>query len=112
MDDPYRSSTQSGVCPRCTGELASDGELRLACLTGCGSWHPRESLEHRVRWAAVIAAAPRQAPSWPWGPAACPACRGAMTIAFHEELRFDRCDAHGVWLDLGEDIRFYELFAR
>jgi Zn-finger nucleic acid-binding protein len=35
-----------------------------------------------------------------------------MTVAFQEELRFDRCDRHGVWLDAGESERFFQLFAR
>ena len=112
VTDPYRSSTQIGECPRCNGELSGDGDLRLACLAGCGSWYPRELIEHRVTWGEVVRAAPREITSWPWGQASCPGCKTAMVIAFHEELRFDRCDAHGVWLDTGEDERFFTLFAR
>lgn len=109
--DPYRSGSQIGTCPRCRGELAGDGELRMVCLAGCGAWYPRELIDHRVRWAEVSATAP-VATSWPWGAIDCPSCRCAMTVGFRDELRFDRCDAHGVWLDTGEDVRFFELFAR
>jgi Zn-finger nucleic acid-binding protein len=35
-----------------------------------------------------------------------------MTVAFQDELRFDRCERHGVWLDAGESERFFQLFAR
>lgn len=117
VTDPYRSSTLVGDCPRCHGELSGDyprgdGEPRFACLAGCGSWYPRELIEHRVAWGEVVRAAPRKPPSWPWGPASCPGCETAMVIAFDEGLGFDRCDADGVWLDTGEDERFFTLFAR
>jgi len=35
-----------------------------------------------------------------------------MTISFLDELRFDWCAVHGVWLDSGEHDRFVELFVR
>jgi Zn-finger nucleic acid-binding protein len=110
--DPYRGDTQIGVCPRCDNELAADGNMRLACRRGCGEWYPREMTEHRVHWDRVIRAARYIATSWPWGTAACPSCHDPMTVAFHDELRFDRCDLHGVWLDTGESERFFQLFAR
>ena len=111
-DDPYRSSGHGGVCPRCQNALVADGELRLMCLAGCGEWYPHELIQHRVRWDLVIRAARHTATSWPWGSAACPSCHMPMTVAFQDELRFDRCERHGVWLDAGESERFYQLFAR
>ncbi len=112
-DDPYRSGTMMATCPRCSGDLVNDGEMRLSCLGGCGAWCPREHMEHVVTWAEVVKALEqRVATSWPWGTATCPSCRKAMTVAFHEELRFDRCDLHGVWLDTGEYDRFVELFRK
>jgi len=37
-DDPYRGGTGGGACPRCGNDLTADGDLRLACLRGCGEW--------------------------------------------------------------------------
>ena len=111
-DDPYRGSAHGGACPRCGNDLASTGEVGLACLRGCGEWVPRELADHRVRWDLVIRAVRATATSWPWGTAACPSCHEPITVAFHDKLRFDRCDRHGVWLDAGEHVRFFQLFAR
>ena len=111
-DDPYRGGAHGGACPRCGNDLTADGDMRLGCLRGCGEWYPRELADHRVRWDLVIRAARSTATSWPWGSAACPSCHDPMTIAFQDELRFDRCDRHGVWLDAGESERFFQLFAR
>ena len=45
-DDPYRSGQQTGVCPRCQNETASDGELnRLVCVRGCGEWYSKDLLD-------------------------------------------------------------------
>jgi Zn-finger nucleic acid-binding protein len=110
--DPYRGDARIGACPRCQNELVSDGELRLACLRGCGEWYPREQADHRVHWEHVVLAARFLDSGWPWGAAACPSCHASMTVAYREELRFDRCERHGVWLDAGESVRFFQLFAR
>jgi len=112
-DDPYRTSAQVGTCPRCAATIETDGAGRLVCLAGCGEWYAKETLANQVVWPAVERALRDRTPtSWPWGPATCPICRQTMVVAFHEELRFDRCDAHGVWLDAGEAERFFELFKR
>jgi Zn-finger nucleic acid-binding protein len=109
-DDPYRSSQQVGTCPRCGNTTENDGERgRLVCLQGCGEWYPRTSFDRG--WTEIIAggsAAPPQ--PWPWSPAACPSCRGDMKVGYREELRYDFCEAHGVWLDAGEIERFARLF--
>lgn len=114
MDDPYRTSQQSGTCPRCRNETASDGELgRLACVRGCGEWYSRDQLARIVRWDDVIrpAGAQRaQGAAWPWGPALCPTCQAPMSVGFRDELRFDYCSEHGVWLDAGEIERFAQVF--
>ena len=110
--DPYRGDARVGACPRCSNELAADGDLALACRQGCGEWYPREQADHRVHWDQVIRAARYLDSGWPWGTAACPSCHDPMTVAYREELRFDRCDRHGVWLDAGERERFFSLFAR
>ena len=112
-DDPYRGGGgRGGACPRCQNELSADGELRLVCLAGCGEWYPHDLVQHRVRWDLVIRAARHTVTTWPWGTGACPSCHMPMTVAMEQELRFDRCDRHGVWLDAGESERFFQLFAR
>ena len=110
MDDPYRSSTQAGNCPRCGNPAESDGEgNRLVCLAGCGEWYPRATFEKA--WPAIIAGhALLQPQSWPWTPARCPDCSAEMKIGYRAELRYDVCERHGVWLDAGEIRRFTELF--
>jgi Zn-finger nucleic acid-binding protein len=112
MDDPYRSSQQVGTCPRCGNPSESDGELgRLVCDAGCGEWYPRAAFERS--WAEIIAGGSRLQPMpWPWTPARCPSCTGEMKVGYREELRFDFCEAHGVWLDAGEYERFATLFNR
>jgi Zn-finger nucleic acid-binding protein len=78
----------------------------LACPAGCGEFVSREALVED--WDMISRG--RVALSWPQGAAPCPLCQRDMHVAFREELRFDRCDAHGVWLDAGERERFEELF--
>jgi hypothetical protein len=102
-DDPYRSSALHGTCPRCN-ELMEGAPL--ACPAGCGEFVAREALEDA--WHRILHGL--EASSWPLDPAPCPMCRRAMHVTYREELRFDRCDVHGVWLDAGEQARFFELF--
>jgi Zn-finger nucleic acid-binding protein len=114
MDDdgPYRGGLQVATCPRCKNTCESDGVMgRLACAQGCGEWYPRAELESVIAWSQVTSSL-RMPPSeaWPWGPAPCPVCDTAMLTSYRDELRFDRCDAHGVWLDAGECDRFIEMF--
>ena len=78
-DDPYRGGSQSGACPRCQSELASEGELRLTCARGCGEWYPHELVQHRVAWDRVIRALRHTATSWPWGTAALHAVLTALS---------------------------------
>ena len=107
--DPYRGMQQVGTCPRCGDSTESDGERRLACVRGCGEWYARDVLAER--WQYVTAGGARApAQPWPWTPASCPICRGAMQVGYREELRFDYCGQHGVWLDAGEIQRFAQLF--
>ena len=116
MDDPYRFSQQTGTCPRCQNETASDGEMgRLVCVRGCGEWYSKEKLSDMLSWDEVnrrpigIKLGVQAAP-WPWSPALCPICQAEMQIGYREELRFDYCGQHGVWLDAGEIQRFAQLF--
>ena len=112
MDDPYRSSQQSGTCPRCQNETAGDGELhRLACRRGCGEWYPKATLDQILAWHDVDKKPDELRPTaWPWGAALCPICRAEMSVGFRAELRFDYCSQHGVWLDRGEIERFAQIF--
>jgi len=105
--DPYRTNERVGTCPRCANTLEPDGIAdRLACRAGCGEWYSREHVERIVTW-VELDRLPRAAPSpWPWSPASCPICRAEMTIAYRNDVRFDRCGHHGVWLDAGEYERF------
>lgn len=114
-DDPYRSSQQSGTCPRCQNETVSDGEHRLACVRGCGEWYPKATLDRILAWHDVeakprAAALGARVTTWPWGAALCPICKREMAIGFRAELRFDYCSQHGVWLDAGEFERFAQVF--
>jgi hypothetical protein len=107
--DPYRGMEMVGTCPRCGNDTQSDGEQRLACIRGCGEWYPREHLAKA--WPSVTAVGSRAQPQpWPWAPAPCPVCRADMHIGYREELRYDYCGLHGVWLDAGEIVRFAQLF--
>ena len=119
MDDPYRFSQQTGTCPRCQNETTSDGEMnRLACVRGCGEWYPKETLDRILSWHNVDAkpggigldGRRAAATAWPWGAALCPICRAEMAVGFRDELRFDYCTQHGVWLDAGEIERFAQVF--
>lgn len=111
--DPYRSGQQVGQCPRCQNPTESDGELRLACVAGCGEWYPKESLAEfwlqivKPQVANLHGAVPTP---WPWTPALCPVCRGEMKISQRGDVRFDWCGQHGVWLDAGEIQRFTQTF--
>jgi Zn-finger nucleic acid-binding protein len=108
--DPYRGSSQVGTCPRCSNPTETDGEIgRLVCAAGCGEWYPRAAFE-RV-WAQITAALGTPAQPWPWSPPECPDCKRAMATGYREEVRFDFCPLHGVWLDSGEYERFATLFA-
>ena len=108
-EDPYRTSQQSGTCPRCQNATESDGELnRLVCVAGCGEWYPKERL---ARVWSELEKQPTMTPNaWPWGAAPCPICRADMKVGYREEVRFDYCTSHGVWLDAGEIERFALLF--
>jgi Zn-finger nucleic acid-binding protein len=119
MDDPYRFSQQTGTCPRCQNETASDGELgRLACTRGCGEWYSRDRLARIARWDDIVKppgglggdGQRAHATAWPWGAALCPMCQAPMSVGFRDELRFDYCSEHGVWLDAGEIERFAQVF--
>lgn len=119
MDDPYRFSQQTGTCPRCQNETTSDGELnRLVCVRGCGEWYSKDKLDEVFAWHELDKKAGglgldgrrAQPTSWPWGAALCPICQSEMSVGFREELRFDYCSQHGVWLDAGEIERFAQLF--
>jgi Zn-finger nucleic acid-binding protein len=113
MDDPYRSSQRIGTCPRCQNPTEDDGELRLACVAGCGEWYPKERLAELwseivkppvgAKWGAVPT-------PWPWTPALCPVCRAGMTVAQRDDVRFDYCGQNGLWLDAGEIQRFAQAF--
>lgn len=109
-DDPYRDSALSGTCPRCAKPLDPDLSRpgRIVCLGGCGEWWHRERIAKF--WHHVLASRVPTPAAWPWGPAPCALCHAPMTVGFREELRFDYCAAHGIWLDHGEPERFVELF--
>jgi hypothetical protein len=107
--DPYREMSQAGTCPRCGNPTEGDGEQRLTCLAGCGEWYPREVLQER--WALVTAIGARApAQPWPFMPAKCPMCSAEMQVGYREEVRYDYCGNHGVWLDSGEIYRFAQVF--
>ena len=117
MDDPYRFGQQTGTCPRCQNETASDGELdRLVCLRGCGEWYSKARFQSA--WAELakqpggvgVDGQRAQATDWPWGAMLCPICQKAMSVGFRDNVRFDFCTAHGVWLDAGEFERFAQVF--
>jgi Zn-finger nucleic acid-binding protein len=111
MDDPYRTSQQSGTCPRCQNPTESDGELdRLACVRGCGEWYPKAMFADGVDWQVFEAKGAVAGDAWPWGAALCPVCAAAMAVGYKDELRFDYCPQHGVWLDAGELERFRQVF--
>jgi Zn-finger nucleic acid-binding protein len=117
--DPYRFSQQTGTCPRCQNETAGDGEMhRLVCVRGCGEWYSKEKLGEMFAWddlnrrpAGIGLDGQHARPSaWPWGTALCPICQTEMAVGFRDDLRFDYCGQHGVWLDAGEIERFTQLF--
>ena len=111
VDDegPYRSaSALTATCPRCRGAITSDGDAtQLVCAAGCGEWYARDTL---ATAAQLAAARLDDMAGWPWGAAPCPVCRRDMRIRVRAEVRFDHCEAHGVWLDTGEYRRFVEAF--
>ena len=113
MDDegPYRSaSAPTATCPRCRGAIASAGDAtQLVCAAGCGEWYALGTL---VSAAQLDSTKLDDTAGWPWGLAPCPVCNRPMQVRVREEVRFDHCDAHGIWLDAGEYRRFVEAFRR
>ena len=114
MDDPYRSGLQTGTCPRCSQTTESDGD-RQVCTAGCGEWYPKQTFADE--WTSIISPPVgqrwgTQTTPWPWSPALCPVCRAEMTIGHRNEVRFDFCAHHGVWLDAGEVQRFTQTLRR
>jgi len=103
--DPYRG-TGTGPCPRCGRALDLAGPHHFHCTTGCGEFYGYEAIGGRSNMAA---AGHDTAVGWPWGQAACPTCGKQMGVRIREELRFDACESHGVWLDAGEHDRFMEI---
>ncbi len=81
----------------------------MVCLAGCGEWYPRSAFERA--WSQITShTSVVEPPPWPWLPAPCAVCRQAMLVGYKQELRYDFCATHGVWLDAGEVDRFTELF--
>jgi Zn-finger nucleic acid-binding protein len=113
VDDngPYRSaSSLTATCPRCHTTLASTGDTtQLVCPAGCGEWYALGTLVSAIELAR---AKPDDMAGWPWGLAACPICRRPMRVRVREAVRFDHCEAHGIWLDAGEYRQFVEAFRR
>ena len=119
MDDPYRTSQQSGTCPRCQNETVGDGEMsRLVCVNGCGEWYAKDRLDQILSWDDLnkppaglgLDGRHAEAQAWPWGAALCPICQAEMRVGYRAEVRFDICPQHGVWLDSGEIERFAQVF--
>jgi len=113
VDDagPYRSaSSLTAICPRCHGTIAGMGDgTQLVCPAGCGEWYALDTLTTAEQLARTRLDAMA---GWPWGPAACPICRRPMRVRIRDAVRFDHCEAHGVWLDAGEYRRFVDAFRR
>ena len=108
--DPYRGMSMVGTCPRCGNPTEGDGEgARLVCVRGCGEWYPREMLKDN--WPIVTKGGAKvEAQPWPFTPAKCPMCSADMKIGYRQELRYDFCGQHGLWLDAGEVHRFAQVF--
>jgi len=106
---PYRSaSSLTATCPRCRGSIAGAGDnTQLVCPAGCGEWYALDTLASAVELARTKL---DDMAGWPWGHAPCPICRRPMQVRIREEVRFDHCETHGVWLDAGEYRRFVEAF--
>jgi Transcription factor zinc-finger len=110
-DDPYRSaSSLTATCPRCHNTIASVGDsTQLVCPDGCGEWYAPDTLATADQLARTRLDGME---GWPWGPAPCPVCRRPMRVRVCAAVRFDHCEAHGVWLDAGEYPRFVDAFRR
>jgi hypothetical protein len=110
--DPYRQAEgPTGRCPRCSRTIASEGgdATQLICPAGCGEWYAAGTIATIEQ---VAAAKLDDTAGWPWGQAACPICHRGMQVRVRDEVRFDHCAPHGVWLDAGEYRRFVEAFRR
>ena len=113
MDDdgPYRSaSSPTAPCPRCHAMIASAGDTtQLVCPAGCGEWYALDTLASAEQ---IARAKLDDMAGWPWGLAPCPICNRPMQVRVRQDVRFDHCEAHGVWLDAGEYRRFVDAFRR
>jgi len=78
-------------------------------VRGCGEWYPREMLKDN--WPVVTQSSRVEAQPWPFTPAKCPMCSADMKVGYRQELRYDFCGQHGLWLDAGEVHRFAQAFA-
>ena len=87
--------------------MAGDLAECMVCMTGCGEWWCKETLEGLLSWDALEASEP-DVPSLlgrPFPPAPCPICGTTMVVSVRMRVVFDHCSAHGVWIDRNERDR-------
>lgn len=96
-------------CPKCPftpmETVAWEGVQADQCPKCKGLWFDSGELARASRDPAVMARALAEAPLRPRaGAANCPRCLQPMVNGglVNEFIRVDRCPAHGVWLDAGE----------
>ncbi len=114
MSDPYRSA-DGQPCPRCKAILISG-----QCPDQCGEWFDNATLDEM--FAREELDTPITAGEW-WKTETvtpCPACGKRMEQAYHAigdpaaelgEVIFDRCLAHGIWIDRDRRTDFRAAFA-
>ena len=114
MADPYRSA-EGLHCPRCKAILIGG-----QCPDQCGEFFDNAALDEM--FARDELDTPITAGEW-WKTATvteCPACAKRMVQAYHAigdpaaelgEVIFDRCTAHGIWIDRDRRRDFRTAFA-
>jgi hypothetical protein len=103
-DDPYRSG-HTLRCPRCEGQLVV-GDGSFVCGGDCGEWLPIEALKTLGLDAMLDTAAPLRLVAPP-----CVVCRRDMEARAWIVARFERCVAHGFWIDAPHRTEFHKQFA-
>src|SRR5512143_1660739 len=108
------------VCPRCSVELARQGEdgPGWSCRLCSGRWLDSSTFvslcadEHGSPVGPVTALGPRRSLGEPVRYGLCPVCSDLMDrmdLGGATGIELDACRRHGVWLDVGEIEQLREL---
>jgi endogenous inhibitor of DNA gyrase (YacG/DUF329 family) len=111
---PYRGELLPGTCPRCGKPATAAGDDELRCENRCGAFLLREHFdpatwERLVRTKVDDVGTDSETKAFRWGGASCPRCLKEMGIGSSDDVRYEFCLEHGLWIDEAERDRFATL---